>query len=304
MLDVLSALTPVFLAIAFGNALRRLKFPGEAFWPELDRMNYTLLAPALVINAMNAAPLTLAAIGKLGLIALATIATAFALLEALRHVLPIAPRPFTSVVQGTLRWNGFVSMAVIGGLFGAQGVALTGVSFLVLTPVLNVLSVLVLLRHGGEAPRGARDILPSLARNPLIWGCLIGLTLNWTGIGLPGPFSTFFKLVADTALVLGLLSVGAALDIRVFAVSPRLVALAVGMKLLLVPAIVLGWSSVVGVDATMRGVALLSIGAPTGPAAYALAKVMGGDAPLMAAIITATTLGAALTIPLMALLLS
>ena len=47
-----------------------------------------------------------------------------------------------------------------------------------------------------------------------------------------------------------------------------------------------------GLSGLERAAVLLHAALPTGPAAYAVAKQLGGDAPLMANIITATTLSA------------
>jgi predicted permease len=49
-------------------------------------------------------------------------------------------------------------------------------------------------------------------------------------------------------------------------------------------------------------VAVLALATPTATSAYILARLLGGDADLMAAIITATTLGALLSLPVLLLL--
>ena len=76
------------------------------------------------------------------------------------------------------------------------------------------------------------------------------------------------------------------------------VLLASGLKLLVVPALTAGVCAVFGVDGAARSVAVLFAALPTAPAAYALARQLGGDAELMAAILTVQTLLAALTLPL------
>ena len=58
-----------------------------------------------------------------------------------------------------------------------------------------------------------------------------------------------------------------------------------------------------GVDGLAREIAVLWAAMPTAPASYTLARQMGGDAKLMATIITLMTLTAALTMPVMLALL-
>ena len=54
MTALLTALWPLFALIVGGHALRRLDFPGEAFWPAAERLNYFLLFPALLAAALPA----------------------------------------------------------------------------------------------------------------------------------------------------------------------------------------------------------------------------------------------------------
>ncbi len=69
------------------------------------------------------------------------------------------------------------------------------------------------------------------------------------------------------------------------------------VKLLLMPAVVLALAWGLQLDPVSRDVALLFAALPTATSAYILARQLGGDAELMAAIITGQTLLAMLTLP-------
>lgn len=65
---LLYSLWPLFALIVGGYALRRWDFPGEAFWPAAERLNYFILFPALLFSNLATAPLDdpgLAAVGSL-----------------------------------------------------------------------------------------------------------------------------------------------------------------------------------------------------------------------------------------------
>ena len=47
---ILAALFPVFLLIAAGWILKRLRFPGGEFWPLAERFMYYFLFPALLLK--------------------------------------------------------------------------------------------------------------------------------------------------------------------------------------------------------------------------------------------------------------
>lgn len=162
MFQVAEALVPVFLLIGLGFGLKRVGFPGEAFWPALDRLAYFILLPALLVATLAGAelggydPLPLAAT-----LACATLAMA-AIMLALRPALPADGPAFTSMFQGALRFNSYVGIAAAFLLFGSPGAALMAVAVAVQVPLLNTLSVLILIRYAG----GRRRVS---ARNFVSW---------------------------------------------------------------------------------------------------------------------------------------
>jgi predicted permease len=76
------------------------------------------------------------------------------------------------------------------------------------------------------------------------------------------------------------------------------VATATGLKLLAMPALMAGALMLMGVQGEAFAVALLCGAVPTGSGAYVLARQMGGDAPMVANILTLQVIAAAVTIPL------
>jgi malonate transporter and related proteins len=67
--------------------------------------------------------------------------------------------------------------------------------------------------------------------------------------------------------------------------------------LVLFPAVVAGLALAIGLDPMQAQIALIYGALPTGVAAYTLARQLGGDAPLMAAMITVQTLVSFATLP-------
>jgi len=142
-------------------------------------------------------------------------------------------------------------------------------------------------------------VLRNLIRNPLILACLLGMLLNYSGLGMPAPLRPVAELLGQMALPLGLLAVGAGLSLRALrAVGPALLA-ASAIKLLLFPLLALGIARLLALDPLSGSLLVLFATMPTASSAYILARQLGGDAPMMAAIITGQTLLSVLTIPLM-----
>ena len=75
---------------------------------------------------------------------------------------------FTSLFQGSTRWQTFIALAVAGSLFGEFGLALASVAAVAMIPILNVISVWVLARYAAPTPPSWQDVLMALVKNPFI----------------------------------------------------------------------------------------------------------------------------------------
>lgn len=300
MLTVLLSILPIFVLILLGLAMRRWNFPGDAFWPLADRSVYFVFFPALLIHNLARGDLgDLDPTGLFGTL-LGSILLIAALSFAFRRLLPIDGPGFTSLFQGSVRFNTFVGFGAVAALAGNAGITLYAVVIAVAIPFLNFITVLVMMRHGANA-QGAtwRDQVLALAKNPLILACLIGILLNVSGLGLPRGIDAIFKTLGDAASPLGLLTVGAALQLDALRRGSRAVAVACLLKLLLYPLAMFGLARLWDLTLLETQVLVLWAMLPTSSASYILARQMGGDAPLMAAIVTATTVGAFITMPIL-----
>lgn len=296
---VVSALIPVFGVIAAGWALRRSGVVATELWAGVSRLSYAALLPALLfstistaeVEALDAGPF-LAAV-TLGFLAMGALAL------ALKPLLPVDGPAYTSLFQGAVRWNGFVLLALAAGAYGPDGAALVAIVFAPTVPIINVMCVAVLSLYGESARKpDMRRVALRIATNPLILGCLAGAAANALELFQTGPAADTAALIGRAALPLILLSIGAGLDFSAIRAKPRLLSLAVAMKLVVAPAVFLGLGHALGVSG-LPLVILTAVGATPGAAAsYVLARELGGDARLTAGHVTATTLLAALSLPI------
>jgi predicted permease len=210
---------------------------------------------------------------------------------------------FTSVFQGIVRWNSFVALAGIGALYGKDGLALAAVAIAVMVPLANAFSVLVLVAYAGGGGASPAVLLEQVLRNPLIQACALGVAVKVLGVPLPEMVLTTADMLGKASLALGLLAVGASLDLGVARMEARAVAVASVLKLVVTPALAAALCWALSVDGVARGCAVICAAVPGAASAYILAKQLGGDAPLMAGITTVQTLAAIATMPLMLALL-
>jgi predicted permease len=303
MTAIAAALIPTFLLVLIGAAMRRTPLFPEAFWTPLDRLVYFICFPALLLRSLAHAPLG-GDLLPMAAALLAGIAILTALLLALRQRITADGPAFTSVFQGAVRFSTFVGLGAVAALYGQPGVAAFAVAIATCVPTLNVLCVLVLARRGGTG--GAlswRQQAMLLARNPLILACLAGVAINLSGLVIPLPLDRVLETLDKASLPLGLMAVGAGLELRSPGLARRTVVVSTVARLLFLPALLAGLCWAFSIDGVARNVAILWGALPTASSAYILARQMGGDAPLMAGIITLQTLLAFVTMPVVLTLL-
>jgi len=297
MIEVALAILPVFLLIFLGTALKAAGFLTAAFWEGAERLTYFLLFPALLFVTLASADFGgLDVLPMAAALALAVLVMAGALLAA-RPRLAEGPG-FTSLFQGATRFNTYIGLAVAFGALGPAGAAAAAVAIALLVPLGNLLSVIMLARYGAAQRPSLARVLREVAANPLILACLLGLAVNRAGLGLPPVVEPVLTVLGRGALPLGLLTVGAGLDFAAARAGGRLLAGACVLKLAVMPTLTALACWALGLGGVAAAVAILFNGLPTAPSAYIMARQMGGDAKLMASIITAQVALSALTLPL------
>lgn len=286
---------PLFALICLGFVLARAMFPEPGFWPAAERINYFVLFPALLVSSLVDAPLRDPAVLRLGGAAIVTICIATAGLGIIRRFVPTPAARFGPSLQGVVRFNTYLGLAITASLAGAEGLERAAVFLAVSVPLVNVLSIIA-LTVSTETRRPAA-LLRTMARNPLILACLVGISLALSGMGLPFGTGRFLDLLGQGSLPLGLLCVGAAL--RPDAMQKDVFALSgiTALRLLVMPLLAALLALTFGLEGIEALVLVVFFAVPTAPTAYVLTRQFNGDGTYMAGLVTAQTLTAVLTIP-------
>lgn len=298
---LLFTIWPLFAMICLGFLLARKGFPDPGFWPAAERLNYFILFPALLVSSLSDAPVRDPEILAMGGAAVAVILIAWVLMGAARRLRPVPAARFGPAVQGVVRFNTYLGLAITLSLAGSAGLERAAVYLAIAVPLVNVLSILALAEGG--AARGPGTLLRTMLRNPLILACLAGLALALSGIGLPFGTGRFLALVGQGSLPLGLLCVGAALRPAALRQEIGVLGGVSALRLLAMPCLAALTARAVGLGGTEALVLVVFSAIPTAPTAYVLTRQLGGDGPLMAGLVTAQTMAAVATLPLMLSLL-
>lgn len=302
MLTALSTLLPIYLLIALGFILRRVLLTKDAEWVCIELLVYYVLFPALLICSLARADLGTVPVfdvaGSLMGAILLMSALCLAIKPLLARYLDVSDPSFTSVFQGATRWHTFVALSLAGGMAGSAGITIASVAMVAMIPLLNVLSVGVLAHYASPQRLSWISIGQAVARNPLIWACVIGIVLNLIGLPIPKPVYEFGDSLGRCSLALGLLVVGAGLRADGLRQSGAVAAITVILKLTMMPLLAVGIATALGLSGTALAVVAYCAAVPTASNGYILARQMGGDANLFAQIFTLQTVVAAFTLPL------
>lgn len=306
MLTTLAALMPVILVIASGYLIARTGLITGEQWRGVERLAYYVLFPAVLFRTISQADFNSFPTLNMGGSLLASILAMAAILLVVRTTIEriwgIGPARFTSIFQGTLRWNAMIALAIADNIAGEIGLAMLAVAMVFMIPVLNVASILVLSHYAsGTTPSGAK-ILRDLYTNPFIVAIGAGVLMNVSGISLPLVIEDTLEIFSRAALPIGIICVGAGLDLGSLRRPGPALTIGTFLRPIFMPLLAFGFATLLGVTGSALAVIIIASAVPCASNSYLLARQMGGDAKLMAEIITLQTLAATVTIPLALLL--
>jgi malonate transporter len=301
MLVILESILPIFLLIAAGMVLRRLPIINDAAWPGMEQLSYWFLYPSLLfvtiynadfsglrLDAMLAALLT-------GVAVMAVLM--LALWPVLRGTGLVAASEYSSVFQTSIRWNGFIALPVATKIFPPEGAAVVALAMAVIIVPINVFVIFVVMRFANRQASLGRTLL-QVALNPLVLAVCLGVILRLTPFGLYEPVNETLRLVGNAALGLGLMAIGASLRPGDLVGMRFAIWLPVVMKLAVFPVVLVGLAMLFGLRGEPVLYLALCAAVPTAMNGYLLARQLGGDAELYAAVTTLQTAVSFFSIPL------
>lgn len=271
--------------------LNKLNFARE-FFANTEKMVYFLMFPALLFRSVLASPLSISTAGA-SLLACVLLALAGLLLAIVsRLFLTVDQRALNSTQQCVYRFSTYLALSIGPGVGGTDGLAIMAVFIGFTVPLVNVMAVRALAAESGGG------VLKSIISNPLVITTVLAVSLNLLGFKLPAVLDNTLLKLGQASIPLGLICVGAALKLREGTVNAPIVAWMTVTRLVMMPLFALLIAIVVGFSTLQTQMFMIFAAIPTAPAAYVLAVRMGGDARLVANIISVQTLSCLLTLPI------
>jgi predicted permease len=284
-MHILDILAPVFLLIALGAGLQRMRFVSENFLKEANRITYWLGLPALLFSQL--AKSFQGGSGAGVMLTVMLVATCGVVLAGyvIGWAMRVPGAALGTFVQGGFRGNlAFVGLPIIYSLPDeplAWGVSARTAAVLTVAPMMvfyNTVGVVVLLLS--QHTLSWRMLLPflrKLATTPPLIATFAGMGFALMGWTLPPALDKAFTALGEMALPLGLLGVGGSLVTVKFGGAWRAPLGSALVKTLLSP--LLGWAvgRAFGLGAVELKMIVILMACPTAIVSYALAMEMKGD---------------------------
>lgn len=296
-----NVVVPIFLLIVLGYVLTQVKLWDEHFLKIANNVCFKCLLPVLLFYNVASANIFEVFNGKL---ILYVCLCACVLCGSLFVIVPLFVKDNKRkgvMIQGTFRSN-FLLFGVPLGLSigGTAGSTLAAVVASFYVPVINMLSVISLYVFSESKDKNLKAALIGIVKNPLIIGGVSGLLFsvvrNTIGFEIPTMFDTTLNNIKSTATPFAFLILGGDLKFGNLLKNIKLSALSVLGKIVIIPAVMLSVSALLGFNQLEMAILLAVFATPNAVSSYAMARNYEADYELAGEIITLGTLFSIITI--------
>jgi malonate transporter len=310
MYEIISSVLPIFIITLIGKLVKELWLKSEDFWRGLESLSYYLLFPVLMFNYIATSDLSAFHLIKLIMCLMFATSIISVGLVFVQKKYEIDPKLFTSIFQGSIRYNSYIFFGLGRALYGNEGMEIIAVIAAYMIIFTNFLSVLVFTiycpastsQENSESQWGI--FLKNLVANPLIFASIIGFVFNYFDIWIALSVKNTLETISNSALSIGLLCVGASLKFRSHKFDKFVIGLSCISKLIAMPAITFIILKIFGLTGISHSVGMLYASLPTATNSYILSRQLGGDSESMSTIITISIILSVLSLAILTYILA
>jgi len=298
-MHIINTLTPVFAIIALGAALRKTNLLSRELLKGMAWLAYWVGLPVLLFYKTAMATLGGRSAGWIFLALSIAGGLCFLVGLVLVKVMRIRADSVGPFLQSIFRGNlAYVGLPVIVyaamGIEGLDPQTAETVTLLVLAPMIivyNGIAVVVLLAgRQRDGSNGLKMIAYSMATNPLIIACVLGCLFCLARVSLPTALLRTCEGIGQMSLPLMLMTIGGRLAEGNLKGNRRIVALAVFLKVVFLPAVGFLVAFLLGLNRMETLITLVNLACPTAVASFVLVQQLGGDEELAAGVVFLSSL--------------
>lgn len=298
-MTILDTLAPIILLIVLGASLAHVRFLGQSFMADLNKLVFWIALPALLFrsaaHAAGSGEQTWLLTGVL--IAGTVLVSLVALIVAIVLGVPVSGRG--TFIQGAFRANlAFIGIPVMASALpetdasGSSPELTTAVIAMAFTMAFfNALAVVVLQASRKSAQRlDALGLARSIVSNPLLFSGLLGLVVAFAGLSLPVFLDRTLDTLGAASVPIALMCIGGSLTFAKLEGRRAWITAAALLKVAGAPLIAYGLSRAMALGPPEHRIALVFSACPTAAAAYIMARQMDGDEALASGSVALSTM--------------
>lgn len=300
LLFSLNATIPLFLLMAVGYFIRRIRVVDAAFIKTANNFNFKVTLPVLLFVDMAGTDFKETWNLRYFLFCFIVTSVVFFGLWGISRLVIKDKDTVGEFVQACYRCSLAVNgMALVQSVYGSTEQA--GVMILAAVPLYNIFAVILLQT---TSPRNSKTLeagqmkkaFAGIAKNPIIIAIILGFLSSLIGIKWPAIVSTALSYVGRIGTPFALICIGADFDFRKAfnTLGKSLVASIV--KLVILPLIFVPAAIWMGFEGGRLISILIMLAGPTTPVSYIMAKQYGHDGTITSSAVGLTTLFSSLTL--------
>ncbi len=292
----LKVVVPLFIAMAVGYLARRVKLIDEAGVSAVNRLVYWIFLPAILFVSIYETDLTEVFNFRLVLYSVAGTTLLFVLSFLMVPLFEKKRERCGVIIQGLIRGNEvYFGFPVVVSLIGEKYLGLMAIIVAYAVPMYNAFSIIA-LESFKRAAAEKNGLVKSIITNPLIIVTAIGVTLVLTEIKIPMVIMDGVISLSKVATPLALFLLGASFSFTKTKGYLKEVVWVTIIRLIVLPAIVIGTTMLLGFEWYETVILYVTFGVPTAVASFSLARQLGADSVLASQIVVYTSSFAILSV--------
>jgi malate permease and related proteins len=300
---VLETIGPLFLVISFGHLLKRRGFIDDQFVRQVNRFVFLFPLPPLIFTGIVKSKTSDVQGLHLLIIVVPTLAV-FGLALAGGRAARLREGRLGSFVQTTFHGNlSYIGLAVLFYMLGEEGLRKGSILLGFLILLNNTLAVAV-LSWSSHQRRNLLALLVSILKTPVVVAAFVGIVFLFLHLRLPDVLLSSMSMVANIALPMALILIGASISPENVGASFRLSASSSVLKLLVLPGLAVLFCKTLSLSSAEALPAILLLATPAAASSYTMAREMGGDSQVASSAVTLSTVLSPITFVMWASVLS
>ncbi|MGM9607077.1 MAG: AEC family transporter [Oscillospiraceae bacterium] len=287
---------PVFLMMVVGYLLHKTPLLDDSFANKMNNFVFKAALPVQLFKNLSEADFYTVWDGKIVLFCFVISLVSILIMLGVSFLLKDKSLRAEFTQAGYRSSQALLGAALLENIYGTTGpLALILIGAV---PLYNVaaVTVLTLMVPGGHLDRKTvTKALKGIVTNPIILGIVAGLL--WSLLGIPQPvfFQRAVSNFAATAAPLGLIALGASIDLKKAAACVKPTLVCSTFKLVIFVAAFLPLAVLIGCRGELLVAMLVMLGSPTTVSCFSMARSMGHEGVLSSSVVMITTILSAFT---------